>query len=122
MTVLTLTVGCAALAHERAPHATQEAAQTARASSPEGTPVDRAYRDVGIAQAGNLGSQGQFGWPGVASTWFAADPKEELVMLLFTQYTPRDVRFDAGESVMARERRRRPSCGDARDKWVATVA
>ena len=46
------------------------------------------------ARAGNLGSQGQFGWPGVASTWFAADPKEELVMLLFTQYTPRDVRFD----------------------------
>ena len=28
----------------------------------------------------------------------------------------------AGESVIARERRRRPSCGDGRDKWVATVA
>jgi CubicO group peptidase (beta-lactamase class C family) len=37
------------------------------------------------AQAGNLGSRGQFGWPGFASTWFVVDPKEDLIALLFTQ-------------------------------------
>jgi CubicO group peptidase (beta-lactamase class C family) len=40
------------------------------------------------AQAGNLGSRGQFGWPGFASTWFVVDPKEDLITLLFTQCTP----------------------------------
>lgn len=46
------------------------------------------------AQAGNLGSRGQFGWPGFASAWFVVDPKEDLIALLFTQYIPRDVHFD----------------------------
>jgi CubicO group peptidase (beta-lactamase class C family) len=46
------------------------------------------------AQAGNLGSKGEFGWPGLASTWVSIDPKEDLVALLMTQYVPRDVRFD----------------------------
>ena len=46
------------------------------------------------AQAGNVGSQGEYGWPGVATTWFTVNPKEDLVALLFAQYRPRDVRFD----------------------------
>lgn len=46
------------------------------------------------AQAGNLGSKGQFGWPGLASTWFTVDPKEDLVALVFVQDMPRDVPFD----------------------------
>jgi CubicO group peptidase (beta-lactamase class C family) len=46
------------------------------------------------AQAGNLGSRGQFGWPGFASTWFVVDPREDLIALLFTQHIPRDVHFD----------------------------
>jgi CubicO group peptidase (beta-lactamase class C family) len=43
---------------------------------------------------GNLGSPGNFGWPGAASTWFTIDPREDLIALVFTQYLPRDVRFD----------------------------
>jgi CubicO group peptidase (beta-lactamase class C family) len=46
------------------------------------------------AQAGNLGSMGQFGWPGLASTWFTVDPKEDLVALVLVQDMPRDVPFD----------------------------
>lgn len=46
------------------------------------------------AQAGNLGSPGEYGWPGVATTFFTVNPKEDLVALLFAQYRPRDVRFD----------------------------
>jgi CubicO group peptidase (beta-lactamase class C family) len=42
----------------------------------------------------NLGSPGNFGWPGAASTWFTIDPREDLIALVFTQYLPRDVRFD----------------------------
>ena len=46
------------------------------------------------AQAGNLGSPGSIGWPGLASTWFTIDPREDLIALVLTQYAPRDVRFD----------------------------
>lgn len=46
------------------------------------------------AQAGNLGSAGEYGWPGVATTWFTVNPSEDLVALLFAQQRPRDVRFD----------------------------
>ena len=46
------------------------------------------------AQAGNLGSAGQFGWPGLESTWFVVDPHEQLIALLLTQFSPRDVHFD----------------------------
>lgn len=46
------------------------------------------------AQDGNLGSPGSFGWPGAASTWFAIDRREDLIALVFTQFLPRDVRFD----------------------------
>ncbi len=40
------------------------------------------------ALAGNLGSQGQFGWGGAAATWVIIDPKEDLVALYFTQFMP----------------------------------
>ena len=45
------------------------------------------------ALAGNLGSVGQFGWGGIATTYVVIDPKEQLVALLFAQYTPIDHRF-----------------------------
>jgi CubicO group peptidase (beta-lactamase class C family) len=48
---------------------------------------------VDPAQLGNLGSKGQFGWGGYASTSVVIDPKEALIALLFTQYTPTDSRF-----------------------------
>jgi CubicO group peptidase (beta-lactamase class C family) len=47
------------------------------------------------ALAGNLGSKGSYGWPGAASTWFVIDPHEDLIGMIFTQYYPRDVRFNS---------------------------
>jgi CubicO group peptidase (beta-lactamase class C family) len=38
--------------------------------------------------AGNLGSKGQFGWSGAASTHVIMDPKEDLVAILLVQYRP----------------------------------
>ena len=43
---------------------------------------------VNLAQAGRLGSEGEFGWGGAASTSFFVDPKEELIGLLLTQLSP----------------------------------
>jgi CubicO group peptidase (beta-lactamase class C family) len=40
---------------------------------------------VSPAMAANLGSQGNFGWGGAASTSVLIDPKEDLVALYFTQ-------------------------------------
>jgi CubicO group peptidase (beta-lactamase class C family) len=42
-------------------------------------------------QSGNLGSPGQFGWGGAATTNVIIDPKEELIALYFTQYMPSDM-------------------------------
>jgi CubicO group peptidase (beta-lactamase class C family) len=40
------------------------------------------------AGAGNLGSRGQFGWGGYASTYVIMDPVEKLVAILMVQYQP----------------------------------
>jgi len=45
------------------------------------------------AQAGNLGSKGEYGWSGHATTWVGIDPKEDMVALLFAQYLPKDGAF-----------------------------
>jgi CubicO group peptidase (beta-lactamase class C family) len=37
------------------------------------------------AQHGNLGSAGEFGWSGAASTHFLVDPKEDMVAIYMTQ-------------------------------------
>lgn len=37
---------------------------------------------------GNLGSEGQFGWSGAASTHVIMDPEENMVSILLTQYRP----------------------------------
>jgi CubicO group peptidase (beta-lactamase class C family) len=46
-----------------------------------------------VANSGNLGSIGIFGWGGSATTEFKADPKEDMVYLFFTQYIPTDFGF-----------------------------
>jgi CubicO group peptidase (beta-lactamase class C family) len=43
---------------------------------------------VNVAQAGRLGSEGEFGWGGLASTSFFIDPEEQLIGLLLTQLAP----------------------------------
>jgi len=45
------------------------------------------------AASGNLGSKGQFGWAGAATTWVIMDPVEDLVLVLLTQYMPIDPEF-----------------------------
>jgi len=45
---------------------------------------------VNLAKASCLGSVGQFGWAGLASTWFRIDPQEETVAILFMQHFPSD--------------------------------
>ena len=46
-----------------------------------------------LARSGNLGSVGQYGRGGVATTYFLNDPKEQLLLLLFSQYVPLDQPF-----------------------------
>ena len=41
-----------------------------------------------LALHGVLGSEGNFGWGGAASTEFWIDPKEELIAILMTQFMP----------------------------------
>jgi CubicO group peptidase (beta-lactamase class C family) len=41
-----------------------------------------------VAGAGTIGSVGEFGWGGLASTYFVVDPVEELVVVFMTQLMP----------------------------------
>lgn len=41
-----------------------------------------------LAHGGPLGSVGQFGWSGAASTYFNIDPEEGTMALLFAQHFP----------------------------------
>ncbi|EIM03333.1 hypothetical protein RHOFW104T7_14385 [Rhodanobacter thiooxydans] len=42
------------------------------------------------ARRGQLGSAGQFGWSGAASTSYSIDPHEHLLMILMLQHLPRE--------------------------------
>ena len=46
------------------------------------------------AQAGNLGSRGQFGWGGAATTHVVIDPAEDMVCIYVTQLMPGDMSFN----------------------------
>lgn len=46
---------------------------------------------VDVAASGNLGSRGQFGWAGAASTYVIMDPKQDMVSIFLTQYMPGDM-------------------------------
>jgi CubicO group peptidase (beta-lactamase class C family) len=45
---------------------------------------------VDLARSARLGSVGQFGWTGAATTYFNIDPQERTVALVFTQHFPHD--------------------------------
>ena len=38
--------------------------------------------------AGGLGSPGQYGWQGYATTYFTVDPRERMIALLLVQHQP----------------------------------
>jgi len=44
-----------------------------------------------VAASGRLGSAGTFGWPGYGTTDLEVDPKEQMVMVVFTQRNPTDM-------------------------------
>jgi CubicO group peptidase (beta-lactamase class C family) len=46
------------------------------------------------AQAGILGSKGQYAGSGLATTWFTVDPAQDLVAIVMTQFVPRVPRFE----------------------------
>lgn len=46
------------------------------------------YVVTDVARRGRLGSVGQFGWSGAASTYFTVDRSEHLVAILMAQYLP----------------------------------
>jgi len=47
---------------------------------------------LSVAQRGRLGSAGQFGWSGAASTYYTIDPHEKLIAILLLQHLPHDGR------------------------------
>ena len=53
------------------------------------------------ARAGNLGSKGQFGWAGAASTWVIMDSEEDMVLILMTQYLVADANLAARFQTLA---------------------
>jgi len=46
------------------------------------------------ARRGRLGSEGAFGWPGAATTYFTVDPRERLIGILMMQHVPRGLAAD----------------------------
>lgn len=48
------------------------------------------YVVIDAARRGQLGSDGQYGWSGAASTYYTIDPHEKLVAILLLQHLPRD--------------------------------
>ena len=42
---------------------------------------------------GGMGTTGRFGWGGYATTSFLIDPKEDMIAIMLTQYTPQDSHF-----------------------------
>ncbi|WP_206858382.1 serine hydrolase domain-containing protein [Lysobacter changpingensis] len=52
------------------------------------------YVVTDVARRGRLGSVGQFGWSGAASTYFTIDRSERLVALLLCQHLPDDAPGD----------------------------
>jgi CubicO group peptidase (beta-lactamase class C family) len=46
------------------------------------------------ARRGRLGSVGQFGWSGAASTYFTIDPQERMIAILLMQHLPNEAAND----------------------------
>ena len=45
---------------------------------------------IDLAKGNRLGSVGQFGWTGAATTYFNIDPAERTMILVFAQHFPHD--------------------------------
>jgi CubicO group peptidase (beta-lactamase class C family) len=58
-------------------------------SDADGFGLGGAFR-LDLAKGNALGSVGQFGWSGAATTYANLDPQEKTVALLFVQHFPHD--------------------------------
>ena len=70
-------------------HLTMLAPPVTQFSDAEGFGIG-GYVVIDAAKRGQLGSPGQFGWSGAASTSYSIDPQEHLLMILMLQHLPRD--------------------------------
>jgi CubicO group peptidase (beta-lactamase class C family) len=70
-------------------HLNHMAKQTIGSNDAEGFGLGGSVR-IDLAKGNSLGSAGEFGWGGAASTYYRIDPKEHTVVLLFMQYMPYD--------------------------------
>ncbi|HVX67219.1 MAG TPA: serine hydrolase domain-containing protein [Bryobacteraceae bacterium] len=70
-------------------HLNHMARPTTGGSDAEGFGLGGSVR-IDLAKGNSLGSVGEFGWGGAASTYYRIDPKERSVVLLFMQYMPYD--------------------------------
>ncbi len=70
-------------------HLNHMAKQTIGDKGAEGFGLGGSVR-IDLAKGNSLGTVGQFGWSGAASTYYRIDPKERTVVLLFMQYMPND--------------------------------
>lgn len=61
--------------------------QTTEFSASDGFGLGGSVR-IDLARGNQLGSVGQFGWSGAATTYVNIDPKEDTVVLLFAQHFP----------------------------------
>jgi CubicO group peptidase (beta-lactamase class C family) len=68
-------------------HLNHMARQTNQFSEADGFGLGGAVR-IDLAKGNQLGSVGQFGWSGAATTYFNIDPKERTMVLLFAQHFP----------------------------------
>ena len=68
-------------------HLNHLARTTTEFSEAEGFGLGGSVR-VDLAKGNMLGSLGQFGWSGAATTYFNLDPKEETIVLVFAQHFP----------------------------------
>jgi CubicO group peptidase (beta-lactamase class C family) len=70
-------------------HLNHMSRQTIAGSESDGFGLGGSVR-IDLAKGSSLGSVGEFGWGGAASTYFRIDPKERTAALLFMQYMPYD--------------------------------
>lgn len=70
-------------------HLNHMAKQTIGENGAEGFGLGGSVR-IDLAKGNSLGSVGEYGWGGAASTYYRIDPKERTVALLFMQYMPYD--------------------------------
>jgi CubicO group peptidase (beta-lactamase class C family) len=71
----------------QANHLNHMARSTTQWSEADGFGLGGAVR-TDLAKGNALGSVGQFGWTGAATTYFNMDPKERTLLLVFTQHFP----------------------------------